>query len=53
MRGRGIGGREPDSALVNKDGDSRPRYKQHRVVDNAQGVITAVKTTAGDVKENG
>ena len=33
--------------------DSRPRYKQHRAVDDAQGVITAVKTTAGDVKENG
>jgi transposase len=44
---------DPDSALVRKDGESRPRYKQHRVVDNAQGVITAVKTTAGDVKENG
>lgn len=44
---------DPDSALVNKDGDCRPRYKQHRVVDDARGVITAVTTTAGDVKENG
>lgn len=50
---RALSTTDPDSALVRKDGESRPRYKQHRVVDNAQGVITAVKTTAGDVKENG
>lgn len=44
---------DPDATLVRKHNDSRPRYKHHRVVDNAHGVITAVKTTAGDVKENG
>ncbi len=50
---RAVSTTDPDSALVRKNGESRPRYKQHRVVDNAQGVITAVQTTAGDVKENG
>jgi transposase len=44
---------DPDSALVKKDGASRLRYKHHRVVDDAHGVITAVKTTAGDARENG
>jgi transposase len=44
---------DPDAALVNKDGDSRPRYKSHRVVDDAKGVITAVISTSGTVKENG
>ena len=37
---------DPDAALVRKHSDSRPRFKHHRVVDNAFGVITAVKTTA-------
>lgn len=50
---RALSTTDPDSALVKKNGESRPRYKQHRVVDDAQGVITAVQTTAGDVKENG
>jgi transposase len=44
---------DPDSALVNKDGASRLRYKHHRAVDDAHGVITALITTAGDAKENG
>lgn len=44
---------DPDAALVNKDGDSRPRYKSHRAVDDAKGVITAVISTSGTVKENG
>jgi IS5 family transposase len=44
---------DPDAALVNKDGDSRLRYKSHRVVDDAKGVITAVVSTPGSVKENG
>jgi transposase len=44
---------DPDSALVKKDGESRPRYKHHRVIDDAHGVITATETTPGDVKENG
>jgi transposase len=33
-------------------GQSRPRYHHHRVVDNAQGVITAVETTSGSIAEN-
>jgi len=36
---------------VGGSGDSRPRYKQHRAVDDRCGVITAVKTTPGDVDE--
>ena len=44
---------DPDAALTRKDGDSRPRYKSHRVVDDAQGVITGVISTPGSVKENG
>ena len=34
-----------------KKGGSRPRYKHHRAVDDAVGVITAVKTTRADVAE--
>lgn len=44
---------DPDAALVRRDGESRPRYKHHRVVDDAKGVITAMETTPGSVKENG
>lgn len=44
---------DPDAALVRKDGDSLPRYKNHRVVDSDKGVITAVASTPGSVKENG
>jgi transposase len=44
---------DPDAPIVRHGkGDSRPRYKNHRVVDEAKGVITAVETTAGDVEEN-
>lgn len=44
---------DPDAAIVRKGSlGSRPRYKQHRVVDNALGVITAVETTSGAVAEN-
>lgn len=48
---------DPDAPCVRQSkkggsGDSRPRYKQHRVVDDKHGVITAVQTTAGDVEEN-
>jgi hypothetical protein len=32
-------------------GDSRPRYKHHRAVDDKCGVITAAQTTPGDVDE--
>lgn len=43
-----------DTAIVRKGaGDgARPRYKNHRAVDNQCGVITASKTTSGDVSEN-
>jgi transposase len=44
---------DPDAALVRREGESRPRYKSHRVVDDAHGVITAVTSTPGSVKENG
>ena len=44
---------DPDAALTRKSGDSaRPRYHHHRVLDNAQGVITAVETTPGSIAEN-
>jgi transposase len=44
---------DPDAPIVRHNGgDSRPRYKNHRVVDDANGVITAVETTPGDVGEN-
>lgn len=44
---------DPDAAIVSKRGiPPRPRYKNHRAVDDLQGVITAVETTSGDVEEN-
>jgi transposase len=44
---------DPDAAVVSKGGlPSRLRYKNHRAVDDAEGVITAVMTTPGDVEEN-
>ena len=44
---------DPDAALVRKGGgDSRPRYQNHRVVDDAKGVITATETTPGSIAEN-
>jgi len=44
---------DPDAAMVRRSGDtSRPRYHHHRVVDDAQGVITAVETTPGSIAEN-
>lgn len=47
---------DPDAPCVRQSkkgatGDSRPRYKQHRAVDDRCGVITAVVTTPGDVPE--
>ena len=44
---------DPDAALVRKDGESLPRYKAHRAVDDQEGVITALISTPGSVKENG
>lgn len=44
---------DPDAAMVRKSGDAaRPRYHHHRVVDDAQGVVTAVETTPGSIAEN-
>lgn len=44
---------DPDAALVRHGSQrSRPRYKTHRVVDDAHGVITALQTTPGDVHDD-
>jgi len=45
---------DPDAPCVRQKwagGVSRPRYKNHRSVDDRCGVITATLTTAGDVAE--
>jgi transposase len=45
---------DPDAPCVSQgpaSGTARPRYKNHRMIDDRCGVITAVKTTAGDVAE--
>ena len=47
---------DPDAPVVRHgkfggSGDSRPRYKHHRAVDDRCGVITAIETTPGDVDE--
>ena len=50
---RMMSGTDPDAALVRQGGgDSRPRYKHHRVIDDSKGVITATETTAGSIAEN-
>ena len=48
---------DPDAPNVRRtkgghQGESRARYKNHRVVDDENGVITAMQTTGGDVEEN-
>jgi transposase len=44
---------DPDAALVRKGGgDSRPRYQNHRVIDDHKGVITVTETTPGSIAEN-
>lgn len=44
---------DPDAQLVRRPGQpTRLSYKQHRVVDDAQGVITAQCTTGGSVGED-
>lgn len=47
---------DPDAPCVKQSkigasGDTRPRYKQHRAVDDRCGVITALVTTPGDIAE--
>jgi transposase len=45
---------DPAAAVVRKGKAdmARPRYKNHRAVDDQRGVITALTTTAGDVGED-
>lgn len=44
---------DPDAVLMRKGAEAaRPRYKNHRVVDDECGVITAVETTPADINEN-
>ncbi|MFQ5930696.1 MAG: IS1182 family transposase, partial [Acidobacteriota bacterium] len=45
---------DPEAAIVKQSrwDQSRPRYKNHRVVDDEKGVITAMETTAADREEN-
>jgi hypothetical protein len=44
---------DPDAAMARKNAADppRPRYKNHRGIDDQCGVITAVETTSGDVME--
>jgi len=47
---------DPDATLVARDprsayAASRPRYKSHRAVDDRCGVITAVETTPGHIRD--
>jgi transposase len=43
---------DPDATLARKGcGIAEPRYKQHRAIDDAHGVITAVQTTTGIVSD--
>lgn len=44
---------DPDAQLAKRPGQpTRLRYKQHRVVDDAKGVITAQVTTGGSAPED-
>jgi len=44
---------DPDAAVVRKGPQPpRARYQHHRVIDDAEGVITAVETTPGSIAEN-
>ena len=44
---------DPDATLTRQgSGESRPRYKHHRVIDDSKGVITAMETTPGAIGEN-
>jgi len=43
---------DPEATLVRQHGvKTRPRYKNHRVVDDACGIVTALKTTTGKINE--
>lgn len=44
---------DPDATVVRRGAQPpRPRYQNHRVIDDAHGVITAVETTPGSIAEN-
>jgi transposase len=45
---------DPDAVVMRKGGRdiARPRYRNHRAVDDQCGVITAIETTPADVNEN-
>jgi transposase len=44
---------DPEATLVRQHGfKTRPRYKNHRAVDDVHGVITAVRTTTGRINES-
>ena len=44
---------DPDAAVVRRGQQPpRPRYHNHRVIDDAHGVVTAVETTSGSIAEN-
>ncbi|MDQ8205576.1 IS1182 family transposase [Pelagicoccus sp. SDUM812003] len=45
---------DPDAPCARKKtgGESKPRYKAHRAVDDEHGVVTATITSPGDVEEN-
>ena len=50
---RMVSSTDPDAPVVRKSGDSaRPRYQHHRVVDDANAVVTAMETTPGTIAEN-
>ena len=43
---------DPEATLVRQHGvKTRARYKNHRVVGDAWGIVTAIKTTAGRINE--
>ena len=45
---------DPDATLARQGrGMAEPRYKHHRAIDEAHGVITAVQTTTGIVSDAG
>jgi transposase len=45
---------DPDASLMRKGsgGGSRPRYQNHRAIDDGKGVITATLSTPGSIAEN-
>ncbi|MGH8531084.1 MAG: transposase [Nevskiales bacterium] len=44
---------DPDATVVRRaQQPPRPRYQNHRVIDDAHGVISAVETTPGSIAEN-